>query len=290
MNSADQYKKAMATYKRELTILGCSKSTCTTYTNMFYNFLKHIYPKPIASISRDDVLDFQHYLLEHKKVGRSYQNQRINAIKFYIEKVMGHDRQVFNLQRPRKVQNLPTILSKEEVKAILNSIKNLKHKAMISTIYASGLRISELLNLRIEDVDSTYNRIAIKGGKGQKDRFTLLSNDQLMLLREYFGVYRPNYWLFEEPEGKQYSASSIRKILHRSVVKANIRKKITVHTLRHSFATHLLEGGVNLRYIQRLLGHSTSKTTEIYTHVCQDNLLAVQSPLDTIDSRDIFER
>ena len=117
-----------------------------------------------------------------------------------------------------------------------------------------------------------------------------MSNDQLMLLREYFGVYRPNYWLFEGPEGKQYSASSIRKILHRSVVKANIRKKITVHTLRHSFATHLLEGGVNLRYIQRLLGHSTSKTTEIYTHVCQDNLLAVQSPLDTIDSRDIFER
>ncbi len=274
------YQAAIAVLTTQLLVARYSKSTCDSYQFMFREFLRFVYPKPLHQITKWDILQFQRHLVVDKKVSRSYQNQSINAIKFYLEHVLGQDRQFFDLQRPKKTEKLPEVLSLEEVKAILKATGNLKHKAILATIYSAGLRVGELTELKISDIDSHGMRIWVREGKGVKDRITVLSPLLLELLRLYFKKYRPGRYLFESPDGKPYSASSIRKILHRSVVRAGIRKKVVPHTLRHSFATHLLENGTNLRYIQTLLGHTSAKTTEIYTHVSTKKLDEVKSPLD----------
>ena len=174
------------------------------------------------------------------------------------------------------------MLSVEEVQRLFACTPNLKHRAILMTIYSAGLRVSEALNLRISDIDSDRKQIRITSGKGEKDRFTLLSERLLVKLRQYYLEYSPKHYLFESYDGSKYSASSIRKVLKRSVQRAGIDKPVKVHTLRHSFATHLLENGTNLRYIQDLLGHTSAKTTEIYTHVSSKKLSDVVSPLDAM--------
>lgn len=223
------------------------------------------------------------YLVIDKQVSASYQNQAINAIKFYNEHVLGLDRTYYEIDRPFKPKNLPRVLSQKDVQKILLEVKNIKHKAILSIIYGCGIRISECINMRLTDIDSDANRVWVRNAKGRKDRITLLPESLLTLLREYYLAYRPKKWLFEGPNCEQYSGSSIRKVFSRAKSKARVRKPASVHTLRHSFATHLLENGTNLRYIQQLLGHSSSKTTEIYTHVTESHLINVVSPLDFIN-------
>jgi len=189
----------------------------------------------------------------------------------------------YYIQRPKKEWNLPNVLSEKEVWQILSNTENLKHKAILSLIYSAGLRRSELINMKIEDIDSKRMYVIIRQGKGRKDRYSILSEKILELLRRYFKDYRPKKWLFEGQFGEQYSATSVHNILKAAVKKSGIRKKVTVHTLRHCFATHLLEHGVDLRYIQELLGHRSPKTTEIYTHITQRGLGKIKSPLDNLD-------
>lgn len=234
-------------------------------------------------------MDYLVWMIDSKGASSSHQNQAINAIKFYLEHVLGYPTQYFVIDRPVKEKTLPQVLSKEEVGSILKQVRNTKHLAILTAIYASGLKISELINLKVGDIDSQNMRLWIRQGKGKKDRLTILSPTLLELLRVYYKKYKPKDWLFEGPGGP-YSASSIRKVLHRACKKAGIRKKVVVHTLRHSFATHLLEQGVNLRYIQELLGHTSSKTTEIYTHVSSRQLVGIASPLDQMKSMGIFGR
>ena len=207
----------------------------------------------------------------------------INSIKFYYERVFGGKRKIYLIERPRKENILPEVLSEEEVTAILKSISNLKHKALIMTIYSGGLRISELINLKVKDIDSNRMQIRIQQSKGKKDRYTLLSKKTLITLRQYFAEYKPKVWLFEGKEGEQYADSSIYQIFKKSLIKANITKKVSIHSLRHSFATHLLENGTDLRYIQSLLGHSSSKTTEIYTHITTKGFDQIKNPLDKLE-------
>jgi len=247
---------------------------------MFREFLRYHYPIPLYQISKQQILDYQLALVETKRVSRSYQNQSINALKFYWEKVLGHDRQYFEISRPKKVEKLPTVLSIEEVQRILKATTYLKHKAMLTTLYSAGLRMGELLSLRLGDIDSDAMRIWVREGKGVKDRLTILSPMLLKLLRVYFTNFKPKVYLFEGPDGKPYSGGSVRKVLQRAVKKAGIQRVVRPHTLRHSFATHLLENGTNLRYIQTLLGHTSAKTTEIYTHVSAKKLEEIKSPLD----------
>ncbi|MEO9869661.1 tyrosine-type recombinase/integrase [Ekhidna sp.] len=178
----------------------------------------------------------------------------------------------------------------EEVGLILQNTPNLKHKALLTVLYSAGLRVGELLSLKITDIDADHMRIWVREGKGCKDRLTTLSPHLLKLLRLYYQRYRPENYLFEGSAGHQYSSTSVRKVLNRASLKAGIKKKVKPHTLRHSFATHLLEQGTNLRYIQSLLGHGSSKTTEIYTHVSSRNLEDIKSPLDSMVSKSIFER
>ncbi len=178
---------------------------------------------------------------------------------------------------------MPEVLSEEEVAAILNATVNLKHKALLMTIYSGGLRISEAVNMKIKDIDSKRMQIRIEQGKGKKDRYTLLGRETLRILRKYVREYRPKEWMFEGSAGGQYSTRSIQNILKKAVTEVGIKKNVTVHTLRHSFATHLLEAGTDLRYIQSLLGHESIKTTEIYTHITTKGFDQIENPLDRLN-------
>ena len=286
----EMYRLTLALYGQRLTLMRYSDSTCGVYQGFFKAFLKYVYPLPLENLTRKHVMDYHQMLIVQRKISRSTQNQSINSIKFYLEHVLGHDRQKFELIRPKKETKLPVILTTKEIESIFKNCRNVKHRAILMTIYSAGLRISEALKLEIRDVDSAKMRIWVRGGKGAKDRVTILSNTLLDMLRKYIRIHRPTRYLFEGPVGRPYSTSSVRKILKRSVKKSGIKKPVVVHTLRHSFATHLLESGTNLRYIQVLLGHNSSKTTEIYTHVCSHKLSEVTSPLDKLFEKGIFER
>lgn len=270
-------------YVEQLDRMRYSENTKKTYVNFFRQFINHFPDNRIDAISDDQINQYMRHLLTTKKVSSSTQNQAINAIKFYYEKVRKRDRKVYALERPLKETKLPKVLSQEEVIAILRSADNLKHRTMLWLIYAAGLRRSELINLRINDIDSNRMVVNIRGGKGKKDRITLLSEKVLVLLRDYFRRYRPRVWLFEGALGEPYSASSLQKVFSAALRKSGVRKEATLHTLRHSFATHLLENGTDIRYIQALLGHNSSKTTEIYTHVTTKAFGKIRSPLDDLD-------
>ncbi len=284
------YKLALDAMQQKLTLRRYSPSTHQSYLSMFKMFLKYYFPKDLSMLNRPEVLTYLQWMITEKKASIAHQNQAINAIKFYLEQVLGYPKEYFYIDRPMREQRLPQVLSQEEIGSILSQIKNVKHLAILTTIYSAGLRISELINLRVEDIDSDQMRIWIRQGKGKKDRLTILAPSLLPLLRDYFKSHRPKNWLFEGPGHMQYSPSSIRKVLQRACSKAKIKKHVVVHTLRHSFATHLLEQGVNLRYIQELLGHTSSKTTEIYTHVSRSRMIEVKSPLENLKITGIFER
>jgi len=219
-------------------------------------------------------------LIQLKNISISQQNQRINAIKFYYEKVLGRNKQYYELHRPHKEHKLPKVLSKNEIKRILNSCNNIKHHCILILIYSAGLRRSELIDLEISNIDSERMVININGAKGKKDRISLLSINTLNLLRKYYKEYKPKKYLFEGSKGGKYSSTSIAKLLKNAANKAGIQKNVTPHMLRHSFATHLLEQGTDLRFIQELLGHSSSKTTEIYTHVSKKAIDKIKNPVD----------
>lgn len=259
-----------------------SPNTIKIYVCYMKSFMFEFRERELDSISAKEINDYLLKLIRTKGISPSQQNQRINAIKFYYEKVLGQDKELYYLERPRIARELPKVLAEEEVLAILNSVSNIKHKAIIATIYSAGLRRSELINLRKQDVFYERKIIFIRGSKGKKDRNTILSDYNSIILREYLNKDRPNYWLFEGVNRNQYSATSIAKILKRAAMKAGLDKRVTPHMLRHSFATHLHEQGVDIRYIQILLGHDSSKTTEIYTHVSNTSLIRIKSPLDTL--------
>lgn len=278
-----EYLHCPTEYCEKLKELRYSRNTLNVYTDLFEEFINYYPDKKAEEITEEEVILFLRYLVNSRKVSTSYQNQSINAIKFFYERVLGGNRKIYLIERPRKENYLPEVLSEDEVALLIKSIQNLKHKALIMTIYSGGLRISELINLRIKDIDSDRMQIRISQSKGKKDRYTLLSKKTLLILRDYFKEYNPKEWLFEGENGGQYANRSIQNILRAAVEKTGIKKRITVHTLRHSFATHLLENGTDIRYIQSLLGHSSSKTTEIYTHITTKGFDQIKNPLDKLE-------
>ncbi len=277
------YRPCPETMLLKMKELRYSERTIKAYKSLFEEFINHYPTEDFDKIGEQKIIAFCRYLVIDRKVSASYQNQAINAIKFYYEKVLGGQRRFYALERPQKEKALPTVLSLEEVTSILKATENLKHKAILTVIYSGGLRIGELVQLKIKDIDPTRKQIRIEQGKGKKDRYTLLSSKTLDLLRLYFKEYRPKVYLFEGQDGGQYSTRSIQAFFKEICRKAGIKKSVTVHTLRHSFATHLLESGTDLRYIQSLLGHESSKTTEIYTHVTTKGFDQIKNPLDGLD-------
>lgn len=269
--------------KEQLKLQRYSYSTVKSYCSCFSKFLLY-YPKKVASdIEKEEIRKYLMNMINTQEISESYQNLIINSIKAYYELVLKNEKLYFYDLRPRKSKKLPEVLTEEEIIRLLKSVGNLKHKAILVLIYSGGLRLSELINLQVIDIKKERNSIFVRCAKGKKDRYTLLSRKALKILQQYYREYYPNYWLFEGQDGGQYSKSSVQKIFRNAVKKSNINPLATVHTLRHSFATHLLERGVDLRYIQDLLGHSSSKTTEIYTHITLKGMEKIESPLDNLE-------
>ena len=271
-----------AEYSEVLTRRRYSESTRMTYCSQFQLFLKFV-GKEADQVSEKEIINYMRYLIQEKQISASTQNQVINAIKFYYEQVKGESRRFYSLERPMKETKLPTVLSEEEVIAVLQAPDNLKHKTMLTLIYSAGLRRSELLALKPSDIDVARNIIILRQGKGNKDRITLLSTRFMRMHAEYIAECRPTQWLFEGWNGGQYSESSLQKVFKEALEKSGVRKNATLHSLRHSFATHLLERGTDLRYIQTLLGHNSSKTTVRYTHVTRKGFENIRSPLDNLE-------
>ena len=260
-----------------------SENTRTTYENQMRQFTEFIKPLFINEITKETVNRYMIYLVETRKVSVSTQNTAINAIKFYLEQVNKGDRTFYYVDRPIKDKLLPSVLSEEEMQKMLSCAQNIKHRCMMFMLYSGGLRISELLNLKWPDIDESRNVIYIRGGKGRKDRITLLSKLVLDYLRHYKTLYHTKEWIFEGPDGGKYSPRSVNQFIHKYSKQAGIGKRVSAHTLRHSFATHLLERGTDLRYIQTLLGHESSLTTERYTHVTKRGFEKLISPLDYME-------
>lgn len=280
--SSKDYKKCPEEYISKLKELHNSENTLRVYSSAFEQFCNYYKDHPLENISQEQITKYMQHLVVDRKVSSSYHNQAINAIKFYYERVLNGDRKIYLLDRPRKEQKLPVVLNQEEVKQLLKCIDNIKHRALVMLVYSSGLRLSEIVGLKIKDLDSVQMQIRVQQGKGKKDRVTILSERVLEILRRYFQQYQPKEWLFEGADGGQYSKRSAQQIVKDAARKAGIKKKISIHTLRHSFGTHLLESGTNLRYIQSLLGHESIKTTEIYTHITLKGFDQLRSPMDDL--------
>ncbi len=269
-------------FKILLTIKRYSYSSIKSYSHALKTFFDAFSGTDPAYITVHQIEDFINSLVVDKKISQSYQKVLVGAIKLFYNEILRKNYDFNYLFPDRTEKKLPVVLSKMEVKLILDSINNLKHKAIISLIYGTGLRVSEAVEMQIGDIDSKRMVIRIRQAKGKKDREVMLPANLLLLLREYYKVYKPKKYLFEGQKGDKYSARSIQAILKQALRKAKVTKKASVHTLRHSFATHLLESGTDIRIIQQLLGHSSIKTTQIYTQVSSTKLASVKSPLDML--------
>lgn len=278
----EAHLQALRMMEQKLHIRGYSPNTCKTYLHAFKEFLAFYAPTPPTGLTEIEIRNYQLHLVEHKRVSASTQNQSINSIKFFYEHVLNQPRKTYYLDRPLKERKLPVVLSESEIISLLGALSNLKHRTMLTLIYSAGLRRSELLNLRPGDIDTTRLTIFIRGGKGKKDRQSILARNIIPLLEQYRKEYAPAYWLFEGASGEQYSAASLQKVFKQALGKTSIEKDVSLHSLRHSFATHLLENGTSTRYIQVLLGHESPITTEIYTHVTKFGISKIKSPLDNL--------
>lgn len=275
-------KQLIAKMEEEIKLKGYSLKTKKAYINHIRRFFSYI-NKDLDKISDDEIRKYVIFLIEKEGVSHSYVNQAISSIKFLCNNVINKNCIIDTISRPKKEKKLPMVLSFQEVTKILTALKNEKHKTILFLIYSAGLRVGEVVKLKAEDIDSERMLIHVVQGKGKKDRYTLLSQVTLEQLRRYFRLYQPEKWLFPGQNNKGHiTERTVEKIFKNACKIANIKKKVSVHSLRHSFATHLLEGGIDLRYIQELLGHASSKTTEIYTHVTQKSLRNINSPLDKI--------
>lgn len=280
---SEEGARSLENFRRWLRSKRYSDNTIKTYMEAAKSFLVFFKHKPSNTISNDDVILYNNDYILKNQLSASYQNQIVSAIKLYFTTIQDRKVEIESIHRPKREKVLPNVLSKEEVKLILESQHNIKHKAMLCLIYSCGLRRSELLHLKLDDINSKRNIVIIRQAKGKKDRIAPLSPKVLELLRVYYKGYKPKVWLFEgQVKGQQYSEQSLQTVFKQAVYKAGITKPATLHWLRHSYATHLLESGTDLRYIQELLGHSRSKTTEIYTHVSTHSLQQIKSPFDDL--------
>ena len=258
-----------------------SESTLKVYGHFVYCFLKHTDNKPLELLDENDVRLFIETSVGILNYAVSTHRQMVSALKHFAYFYPACAINTEAIFMPRKDRKLPEILSIQEVLSLIEVTKNIKHKTIIAMLYGSGLRIGELLHLQLKDFDFDRDQLHIRNAKGRKDRYATIAKSLHPLLKSYYTSYKPTVYFIENPNGGLYSAGSVRSFLKKSCRAAGINKKVTPHTLRHSYATHLLEQGTDIRYIQELLGHSKPETTMIYTHVTQKSLRDIKSPLDT---------
>ncbi|MEO6489053.1 MAG: tyrosine-type recombinase/integrase [Ferruginibacter sp.] len=278
-------REALRLYIQMLIIKAYSPKTVKTYRNEFIRFLVKLAHIPATSINAVHVKRYMEYCATEEKLSENTLNSRLNAIKFYYENILEQDKIQWQIPRAKRPMLLPKILSEAELKRMFASIANLKHKAILFTAYSAGLRVSEVVKLRIQDIDSDRMQIFIERAKGKKDRVVNLSILLLDILRQYIRMQQPKpvYYLFGDEQNKgPYSERSAQSVFHKAKNMAGIQKEIGFHSLRHSFATHLLEKGVDVKYIKEILGHFDIRTTERYLHVSKEKLVNIISPLDTL--------
>lgn len=268
--------------KIDLELKGFSPNTQKLYLTHIRQFAEHFMKSPL-DLGESEIKEYLHFLITERNLSNSYISSSYSALKFLYETTLKRQWEMEGIPRTKKQKRLPVVLSKEEVKRLIDVTTNIKHKAILTTIYSAGLRVSEAANLKLNDIDSGNMQIRVEQGKGNKDRYTILSDKTLELLRQYYKLYRPVTWLFPgASQDSPLTSRTIQKVFEQSKQKAAISKDVTVHSLRHSFATHLLEVGTDIYHIQLLLGHSSVKTTSIYIHLTNKNLLKLKSPLDAI--------
>ncbi len=268
--------------ERRLRIKRYSQNTIVTYKACLNSFFNHFNESDKSKLTKEEILNYMDTLVK-KGYAKSTQNQHINAIKFYYEKCLNRDREFYLLDRPIKDKKLPVVISKKETELLFGQLYNLKHRTIMVLIYSCGLRISELLNLKIKEIDDQRMIINIRSSKGNKDRQVQLTENVLKLIKKYYNVYLPQEYIINGINGGKYSSTSVQKIIKVACKRAGIYKNVTPHTLRHSFATHLLEAGTDIRFIQTILGHSSIRTTEIYTHVSSNHLKNIKNPSDDMN-------
>lgn len=278
---SDTHRYCPEEYLAKLEQKRYAMNTANTYISCFEKFINRFSEKDLLAISELEINQYLHEL-SVSQISTSYINQMLNSIKFYYEIVMNMPNRFYAIDRPIKEKRLPKPISKTDVIALIDNTNNIKHRCITSLLYSSGLRRQELINLKLTDIDVSRMTVRINAGKGKKDRITILSKAFLKYLKPYLSAYKPEYFLFEGAPGVQYSATSVGKIVNNAAIKAGLSQHVTPHMLRHSFATHLLEAGTDLRYIQSLLGHSSVKTTEIYTQVSMSHINSIISPLDSV--------
>ena len=277
------YRRAPESYKNKHIELRNSPNTIKNYISAFEEFINYFYRFDIDSITEPQILEFLRYLITERRVSISYQNISINAIKFYYEKVLKGQRKFYFIDRPGKETILPDVLNIDEITAMIKATENIKHKLIIMFAYSSGLRLGEVVRLKLKDIDRQRMQVRVEQGKGRKDRYTKLSEKILPVLDKYLEEYKPEELIFNGEKGKPYSARSVQEVVKSIARKAGVAQKVTPKTLRHTFATHSLENGIDLRYIQSMMGHASSKTTEIYTHITTKGFENIKSPMDGLD-------
>ncbi len=283
MRLPEMHENALLNLKQQLVIKQYSFNTMKNYLSCFSEFLAFNLDKVPSLLTKDDIRTFLLKKIQEDGISESSQNSLINSIKFYYEQVEGWERFVVYDLRPKQKKQLPGFLSKEDMTRLLKATENLKHQCILQLIYSSGLRLGELTRLKVKDLDFDNNIVKIKCAKGKRDRISLLSEKVKTKLKIYFEEYRPSYWLFEGQDGGKYSDRSVQNVLKAAVRKSGVDENTTVHTLRHSFATHLILNGVDIRKVQEYLGHSSLETTQIYTHITDHMKKDTKSPLDDLD-------
>ena len=289
---SEENNKALSMLVQQLKLKAYSPSTIKTYKNEFSQLLKTIKQKDVNTLTLDDLRRYMVYVLDKEGISENTAHSRLNALKFYFEQVLGREKFLFEIPRPKKPLLLPKLLNEKELGRLFNALTNKKHKAMLFTAYSAGLRVSEIVALKLSDIDSCRMQILVRQAKGKKDRYVNLSPVLLDILRKYISTYqpKPKEYLFESEQTHTcYPTRTVQQIFMNAKRKAGITKDVGVHSLRHSFATHLLDKGTDIRYIKELLGHFDIKTTERYLHVSKRNLVNIISPLDDLMKQESIE-
>ncbi|MBK6635858.1 MAG: site-specific integrase [Chitinophagaceae bacterium] len=282
---SDENLKSLQSFIEVLQLKSYSASTIKTYRNEFMQLLQLLKNKPVDSLTVADLKRYMVFAMENQGISENTAHSRLNALKFYFEQVLERERFFWEIPRPKKPALLPKLLNEAEIRRLFNALTNKKHKAMLFTAYSAGLRVSEIVNLKIADVDSRRMQLFIARAKGKKDRYVNLSPVVLDILRNYMKDYtpKPTIYLFESDQTRDaYPTRTVQQIFTNAKNKAGIKKDVGVHSLRHSFATHLLDKGTDIRYIKDLLGHFNIKTTERYLHVSKQQLVNIVSPFDDL--------
>ncbi|MEI9958457.1 MAG: tyrosine-type recombinase/integrase [Ferruginibacter sp.] len=275
--------QALELFMQQLALKAYSSSTIRTYRNEFLQLLQLLKTKPVNNLTVADIKRYMVYAMEKEGISENTAHSRLNALKFYFEQVLAREKFFWEIPRPKKANKLPKVISEEKILEGLLSIKNNKHKTLLLLAYSAGLRVSEVIQLKVTDINSDRMQININAAKGKKDRVATLSSSILIMLRVYYKEYKPKEWLFEgQNKGEHYSSRSAQLVFKAAFKTLGLPNTCSFHSLRHSYATHLLENGTDITYIQKLLGHNDIKTTLRYTHVSNKTISKIESPLDKI--------